>query len=61
VTKAEAKRRACNHAAGVLTAELSSLSAHDEWDEWAPADRDRFERAIEDLVDEMSRRGGEGS
>jgi hypothetical protein len=56
MTKAEAKRKTCMHASGIIASESSGLGDHDEYDDWSEADKGRFHDALDEIADELQRR-----
>lgn len=59
MTKAEAKRRCCRRAAGILDTDFDNLFLElaDDGVELCEADRKRMNAAWQELIDELARRG----
>ena len=58
MTKREAKREACRHAAELVGRDANQgMSDHDSFDLWSVEDQRRFIAALQDIQDELWSRG----
>lgn len=58
MTKGEAKRHACLFAVDILAGQMSGYGEnYAPMDEWSEVDHGRFDDALNELIDELGRRG----